>query len=252
MEKYICDTCNKSFDASHLLKNHIRLSHVGKTRTVREPMQIEKEEKEKVIPVAETTEPIEPIEKPQALTPDENALFDQISRSKMDWEQITEDDLNDFSLSEDPMKLPPEAARKQELREYAFHWAAENSKRIAQLTGAAAPDKWWVVNRTTAPWLPSKYFDPTVGAIRKKGCILMMRPWKLHQLVKNAKLKLANALYESRDISKGAAERVASHDDQGHVKVVTGDRAAIRGGDTVFNGEASSDGIGELVSATES
>lgn len=249
VQKHACDTCGKVFDAPHLLKNHIRLSHVGKASKGRELIEPEKKPKAVKADEVQPNEPAEPMEKPAALTPDESALFDQISRSKPDWEQFfTEDDLEDFSLAEDPMKLPKEAARKQELREYAFHWAEDTSKRIAQMTSAEAPNKWWIVNRTTAPWLPSRYFDPTVGAVRKHGCILMMRPWKLHEAVKRAKNRLAEALYESRELSKGGAAKVAARDASGHIQPVTGDRAQIRGGDAVFEGElVSAESAGDLV-----
>ncbi len=78
--------------------------------------------------------------------------------------------------------------------------------------------------------------------------LLLLKPWNLHQKVKDAVLESAKALYQSRELNKGGAQKVASHDSRDHLKVVTGERAHVKGGDATFEGEPGSD-VGELVAA---
>ena len=181
------------------------------------------------------------------LTPDERALVDQITRSKDDWSTITEESMLDFSLAEDPLKLPAEAKQRQDRKEFAYRWCERTPKRVAELTNAAAPLKWWVANRVTAPYL-EKYVDPTVGGILRLDQILLLKPWAMHQKVKDAVNDSAKALYNSRELDKGGAQKIQTRDDRGHLKVVAGERAKIQNGDMVFEGEAGSE-VGELVAA---
>jgi hypothetical protein len=181
------------------------------------------------------------------LTPDERELVDQITRSKGDWDLITEESMTDFSLAQDWGKLPPEAQERQDRKEFAFRWCERTPKRVAELTNAAAPLKWWVANRTTAPYL-SKYVDPTVGGILRLDQILLLKPWKLHQLVKDAVAQSAKAMYDSRELNKGGAQKIQSRDSSDHLKVIAGERAHVKGGDLMFDGEIGAE-VGDLVAA---
>ena len=184
---------------------------------------------------------------PASLTPDERALVDQITRSKDDWQAITEESMTDFSLAQDWGKLPPEAQERQDRKEFAFRWCERTPKRVAELTNASAPLKWWVANRVTAPYL-SKYVDPTVGGILRLDQILLLKPWKLHQLVKDAVASSAKAMYDSRELNKGGAQKIQSRDSSDHLKVIAGERAHVKGGDLMFDGESGAE-VGDLVAA---
>ena len=249
MTAFKCETCNAEFTASHLLKNHIRLSKTCKASKEPAMTEIKTELKQEQKPKTQTqpapTAAADASNKP--LTPEERALVDQISRQSDDWTQITEDDLLDFSLSEDPLKLPAEAKQRQDRKEMAYRWCERTPKRLAELTGAAAPLKWWVANTVTAPYL-HKYIDPTIGGVCRLDQILLLKPWKLHQKVKDAVADGAKALYNSRELDKGGAAKVGSHDSKDNIRPVGGERAAVRGSDAVFEGEVDS-GLGELVAA---
>lgn len=251
-EIYKCDACGKVLASPGRLKNHIRAAHIGiRARKDKEgPEQMtENATKATETPTTLTeTQPettiAEPTSKTTSLTADERALVDQISRSKQDWQTITEESMLDFSLSEDPLKLPPEAKQRQDRKEFAYRWCERTPKRVAELTNASPPLRWWVANSTTAPYL-QKYQDPTIGGIIKLDHILLLKPWGMHQKVKDAVLASSKALYDSRELKKGGAQKVASHDERNHMKVVTDDRAHIKGGDLAFEGESSD--VGDLV-----
>ena len=243
-KRYKCDTCGRDYSTPAYLDNHIRLSHSQASPKEPAPMT-------ETQATYEAKQPISPPATPPAtsnapLTPDERALVDQISRSKDDWSTITEESMLDFSLSEDPLRLPPEAKERQDRKEFAYRWCERTPKRVAELTNASAPLKWWVANSVTAPYL-KKYVDPTVGGILRLDQLLLLKPWNLHQKVKDAVNESAKALYQSRELEKGGAQKIQARDDRGHLKVVAGERAKIQHGDAVYEGEA--DAVGDLVAA---
>lgn len=240
----ICEHCGQTFIKQAHLTNHIRYKHSENTQepAMTEIKQTKDETKTK-------QQPPEPTAKaPTALTPDERALVDTISRQTDDWTQITEDDIHDFSLAEDPLKLPKEAQQRQDQREFAYRWCERTPKRIAELTNSDPPRKWWVANAVTAPYL-KKYVDPTIGGVCRMDQILLLKPWKLHQMVKDAVAATSKALYQSKDLDKGGAAKIQSRDDRSHLAAVTGERAHVRTTDPalVVSGEA--EDAGELVAA---
>lgn len=254
-----CETCGRSFPSIRALKTHIRLAHLkAKASTEREPGMTETQPAQ-----AEITQAKEAVKQPisqpsvptdstagKALTPDERALVDQISRSSDDWTTIREDEILDFSLSEDPLKLPTEAKDRQERREYAYRWCERTPKRVAELTNAQVPLRWWVANSTTAPYL-QKYIDPTIGGVCRLDQILLLKPWGLHQKVKDAVLASSHALYNSRELDKGGPSKIESRTPNDHIRPVTGERASLRkdtvDGVNVYSGEP--EAVGDLVAA---
>lgn len=250
--EYTCEICGKAFPQANHLKNHLR-SHSAENNQPQEPAEMtEKNKNIKLEPEANTqTESPEPkgTRSNSALTPDERALVDQISRQTTDWEQITEDQIHDFSLSEDPLKLPKEAQERQDRKEMAYRWCERTPKRVAELTNASPPMTWWVANGVTAPYL-KKYIDPTIGGVCKMDQILLLKPWNLHQKVKDAVAAASKALYQSRELDKGGKSKIQSRDDRSHLTAVTGERAHVKSSDpaSVISGEVESD-LGELVAA---
>lgn len=245
-----CETCGKSFDTIGRLKSHNRLAHGDHPRRkgpdpMTETKKAEANEQKQTQTQPDSTET--PNASQPVLTSEERALVDQITRSKPDWSQITEDDLLDFSLAEDPFKLPAEAKQRQDRKEMAYRWCERTPKRVAELTNANPPLKWWVANSTTAPYL-QKHVDPTIGGVCRLDQILLLKPWNMHQKVKDAVASSAKALYNSRELTKGGAQKVQAHDSTDHLKVVTGDRAHVKGSDMMYEGEHGGE-LGELVAA---
>lgn len=174
---------------------------------------------------------VEPVEK--ELTPEERALASRIANSG-GWETIKEEDMVDYSLAEDPYKLPKEAAEKQRLREFAFRWAEAKPGRIDELQSLDPPARWWVCNSTNAPFL-ADYVDPAHGGVQRHDQILMIKPWRMHELHQAAKMKLA----PTKDTP---LDKLNGKDDDG-IEWKSGQDYRIKGGDQEFTES------GEFVSA---
>lgn len=202
---------------------------------------------------SEATETTNP-EIKEALTPDEKQIADMAASQDTSWLTITEGDMEDFSLAENPMALPPPAQKAQDDRKYAFHWAEANHKRIHQLTKLANPPyRWVIVNRVTfpdiAPWV-----NDQVGCVTREGCILLAKPWHHHAVVIQRKRDAANLHEQGSGINKGK-NRISERDDD--VSVFTGKKFKIGAGDVVQtiqgeNGQVyeSPDDLVELVDAS--
>lgn len=169
-------------------------------------------------------------EKPVELTPEERAIAQRVaSAADTSWETIREDDLNDFSLMHNPLDLPPECQERLEKREYAYRWAEKKPKRIDELRNMPGPQRWEIVNRTTAPYLPTKWFDPVHGGVQVLDQILMYKPWRMHKVVQDEKAKLAAIRDKSGDIKS----RDGMKDESG-TEYMAGPQHKIGSGDHVM------------------
>jgi hypothetical protein len=246
-----CEFCGLEFPKENHLTNHIRLKHKA-SQTGQEPA-VMTETQEPETKKIKLTQPEAKIQGPKTqtttLTPDEQKIAELVSRqSNNDWEQITEDQILDFSLSEDPFKLPKEAADLQERKERAYRWCERTEKRINELCETDPPRKWFVANNTNSPFL-SKHINSLTGGIIRGDQILLWKPWKWHQVVKDAVNASSKAMYDSRELDKGGRAKIQSHDDRNHMAVVSGERAHVRDGANVISGENDGGDQGEMVAA---
>lgn len=207
--EYICELCGKSFDSQAKLNGH----HMTCKRK-HEPNKPETPEKEKVKP----------------LTPEEQALAQRIATADKDWERdvIREDMLNDFSLAHNPLDLPPECRQRQDRREYAYRWAEAKPRRIDELRNSPGPMRWEIVNKTTAPYLPDKMFDPIHGGVQVLDQILMYKPWKAHETVQKRKQELAEIQDGSGDLKRRHGEK------RDGIEYYAGENYKIGGADEVI------------------
>ena len=142
---------------------------------------------------------VEPAKTELNLTPDEQALAARIAGGDREWETIKEEDMVDFSLSEDAYKLPNEAAKKQKEKEFAFRWVAATASRIDQVRSLDPPARWWICNSSNTPFL-AKYVDPAHGGIQKLDQVLVFKPWWMHERHQAAKMELAQDKDAAGDI----------------------------------------------------
>lgn len=133
------------------------------------------------------------------LTPDEQALAARIAAGDREWETITEESINDFSLSEDPYKLPKEALEQQEKKKFAFRWVEATASRVDMVQSLDPPARWWICNATNTPFL-AKHVDPAHGGIQKLDQLLMFKPWWMHEKYQAAKMMVAKAKDSGGDI----------------------------------------------------
>lgn len=191
-------------------------------------------------------------ETPVARTPEESAIHRRISGESPDWDMISEEEMEDFSLMEDPLKLPLPAQERQNNGEYAFRWAERTPERIDQLRNAPPPMRWWLCNYTTTPYL-EEFIDPIIGGVVCLDQILFVKPRRMHDLCQKAKRELADNLEQSGNIEKswdgkehssgsqwkaGKSHKISSSD------VVMADEAEI---DTMAGIKDDSSELGDLV-----
>ena len=136
-----------------------------------------------------------------AMTSEEAAIFERVKAETKNWTGVTEADIEDFSLMEDPFKLPPEAQKKRDKKELAFRWAEMKPQRIDELRNMPIPAKWWVANRTTTPFL-EYLVDPIHGGIQRLDQILMVKPYWMHEAYQNKKMELAEIKDTAGDVEK--------------------------------------------------
>lgn len=177
------------------------------------------------------------------LTPEERAIAQRVANQNTEWHTIREDELEDFSLSEDPYKLPPVAFKMQNEKKYAFRWCERTPERIDQITRTYDTYKrWTLVTRSTIPELESEV-DSTLGCVCRGDQALLYRPWYYHENEKRMKAELAEANYQSGSL-KGKKEQIEDRDDD--VRVTTGNAAKIKSGDEVMWEEARDDSGDDL------
>lgn len=127
------------------------------------------------------TERTQSMKKPANLTQEEAAIFERIKAEGQDkeWERVTEEDAHDFTLAQDPMKLPEFAEKLSNLKEFAFRWIERKKERVDEIRSMAIPQKWWIVNASTMPDSVSD-LDPVLGCICKLDQLLVFKPYWMY------------------------------------------------------------------------
>lgn len=136
------------------------------------------------------------MKKTQALTPEEMAIFQRVKNESKDWETITEESVDDYSLMEDPFKLPDEVKKFENERQFKFRWIERKSERLDEIRSAKVPNKWWIVNADTFPTL-TDLCDPILGCISRLDQMLVFKPWWMHE----KRMQLLDELNAAQDRS---------------------------------------------------
>jgi len=137
------------------------------------------------------------VKKTSALTPEEMAIFQRVKNEARDWETITEESVDDYSLMQDPFKLPPEIKEYVNRKEFAFRWIERTSQRLDEIRSAEVPNKWWIVNADSFPGLADKLFDPILGCISRLDQMLVFKPWWMHE----KRMQMVESLNKAQDRS---------------------------------------------------
>lgn len=161
------------------------------------------------------------------LTPEERAIADRVAKKDDSW-VITEGDIYNLSLSDDPYTLPPEAQKKQDDKEFAFRVFEMNTKRLDEVASWPRPKKWWVCNRINCPWLSDKHFDSIHGGVQIQDQLLHFKPWKDHAKYQGLKMDAIQMRQDAADINKRDGVKI----DEGEWKA--GEEAKIGGKDEVI------------------
>lgn len=188
---------------------------------------------------------------PQALTPEEMAIFQRVKNEAKDWETITEESVDDYSLMQDPFRLPNEIKDFEKKKAFKFRWIERTSSRLDEIRSAEVPNRWWIVNTETFPTLKS-LFDPILGCISRLDQMLVFKPWWMHE----KRMQLLDEINTAQDrsgtiegkdgISKGGAQFIAGKKSPDDSKPLRGE---IKAGDKIEYQETGTDdrSFGDLV-----
>ena len=116
----------------------------------------------------------------KVLTPEEAAIAARVASSgTAEWPDIKE--IHDFSLSEDPMKLPDVFQKLQKEKKFVFRWTERKSEAIDKRRNARPPYKWEIVSSTTSLGVPfasiKEHIDPNLGCVCRLDTLLMYQPF---------------------------------------------------------------------------
>lgn len=176
------------------------------------------------------------------LTAEEAALKAIIQKEDDSWLGLTDADIEDFSLSNDPYPLPKECTSR--LGEFAFRYCERNPKRVQELKSMPGPQRWWIANAVNLPWL-SHLCDSIDGAIHMRDQMLMFKPRWMMDKVK----ALSTASDDAKFRSKNPAERKGERD--GNFEWESGEKAKISDRDKVVYDQERWDGAQQEDSGEE-
>ena len=166
---------------------------------------------------------------PPNLTQDEAAIFQRIAGdTDKDWQTITEGDIEDYSLGENPFKLPEPAKKRLDAKEFAYRWVERTPARLDQVKYMQAPKRWWICNSTNTPYLED-FIDPILGCVCNLDQMLVFKPYWMHMENQRRKMELAENQSAQKDISNRDGKTV----DDGKIEYRSGDNAKIGSGDEV-------------------
>ena len=203
--------------------------------------------------------------KPANLTQEEAALFERVKAEGEDreWERVTEEDAHDFTLAQDPMKLPKFAEELRDKRKYAFRWIERKKERVDEIRSMSIPQKWWIVNASTMPDCVSD-LDPILGCVCKLDQLLVFKPYwmyvkekQMEEAYSEKKAKAGELESKHRQVVDdtgseflaGKDYKISGRDD---VQFHETDADKVADSDTAVIGEATAfeegdDGLGDLV-----
>jgi len=195
--------------------------------------------------------------KPANLTPEEAAVFQRVKGAGKlvdRWQTVREQDIDDFSLREDPMKLPEFAQQLQDAKVYAFRWVTRVKERLDEIRNKPDPFAWEVVNAATIPESVDD-LDPVLGCVSKLDQLLVFQPYMMAEARQRIREGLAEGKRQSGDLEAKDGQMVADNivlhagkkvkiqaaDEEG-TDVVVGEE-----GQTFMAGESEPEGLDDLV-----
>jgi len=185
------------------------------------------------------TKVIKTKQQPKNLTTEEAAIFQRIQAEDNEWETIPEDETLDYSLAEDPFKLPPEAIKLRDQKKLAFRWVTRKPERVDEIRSLDVPRRWWIVNATNVPELANKV-DPMLGGVVKLDQILVFKPYWMYE----AENKMKQDMITARDKEGDLASKHKMPVDESGSQFLSGKEYKIGTGDEVLLHEADTgDGV---------
>ena len=136
---------------------------------------------------------------PKNLTAEEAAIFQRIQSEDRGWETIGEEEVVDFSLADDPFKLPKAAQVLQDAKKLGFRWITRKNERIDEVRNLPVPRRWWIVNASTVPEL-EKDIDPVLGCVTLLDQLLVFKPYWMYEAENRMKHEMSDVRDQAGDL----------------------------------------------------
>jgi hypothetical protein len=179
-------------------------------------------------------------EQPRVLSSDEQSIAQRVAAADREWELFNEDSVIDFSLADDPLKLPEPALKMEKEKKFKFRWIERKPARLDTMRNLRVPMKWWPCNSTNTPFLDG-FFDPILGCVSRLDQMLVFKPWIMWTKEREIKDQMAGAVDSGTILSKqgeakGGMDFIASR--RNPERVLDTPRQEISGTDVVLHDEA--------------
>lgn len=176
------------------------------------------------------------------MTPEEKAIFSRVSSESMDWATIDPRATLDYSLAEDPFKLPGPALKLQRNKEFQFRWIERKSTRLDEVKNKQVPFRWWPVNNIQpVGGLFKEFVDSSTGAVHLMDQMLVFKPWWMWEKELEIKAQIADT---RGDLTSKNKQKPTDNIEMAATIRKAGDprqRPEISGSDIQFKGEAEID-----------
>jgi hypothetical protein len=175
------------------------------------------------------------------MSSEERSIFNRVASAGDEWkEEIQSHDMHDFSLADDPFKLPLPALKLRDKKLYVFRWITRDPKRLDEMMNKNKIMRWYPVNSTSPNGDFQKFVDRNNGAVCREDQMLVFKRYDAFQLEQGFYEGLAEASLKSNDLlDKGKKEDFSA----GKRKASDSKslREEVKGSDIQFEGEAEKD-----------
>ena len=175
------------------------------------------------------------------MSSEERSIFNRVASAGDEWkEEIQSHDMHDFSLADDPFKLPLPALKLRDKKLYVFRWITRDPKRLDEMMNKNKIMRWYPVNSTAPNGDFQKFVDRNNGAVCREDQMLVFKRYDAFQLEQGFYEGLAEASLKSNDLlDKGKKEDFSA----GKRKASDSKslREEVKGSDIQFEGEAEKD-----------
>lgn len=173
------------------------------------------------------------------MTPEERAIYHRVASASDEWKEaplVT--DMEDFSLAEDPFKLPEPAAKLRDAKKYVFRWITRDPRRLDEMMNKNKVFRWYPVNSTAPNGDFAKFVDRNNGAVCREDQMLVFKRYDMFELEQNYKRGLADTSLQSKDPMNKSGDFSAARRKATDGKSL---REEVKGSDIQFKGEAEVD-----------
>jgi hypothetical protein len=175
------------------------------------------------------------------MSSEERSIFNRIASASDEWkEEIQSHDMHDFSLADDPFKLPLPAQKLRDQKLYVFRWITRDPRRLDEMMNKNKIMRWYPVNSTSPNEDFQKLVDRNNGAVCREDQMLVFKRYDAFQLEQGFYEGLADTSLKSNDLlEKGKKENFSAGKRSATDSKSL--REEVKGSDIQYEGEVEKD-----------